>query len=212
MDIRVEHVSRSFGSQQVLSDISFAASSGDIIGIVGRNGCGKSTLLAILAGIDRADDGNVIFSVPGGREKSGYLPQTNPLLEEASVVENLRLWAPDREKTERLLKEYDLESVRRKKVRKLSGGMKRRLAIACALAHDPELLIMDEPTAALDIVYKKMIHDIMNDFTASGGTIILVTHEQEEISMCSRCYILQDGCLKDYRRNYPEGDAERSFI
>lgn len=198
MDINVEHISRSFGPQTVLSDISFSASPGDIIGIVGRNGCGKSTLLAILAGIDRPDEGNVIFSVPGGREKSGYLPQTNPLLEEATVYENLRLWAPGKEQTLKLLIEYEFEDVRNRKVRKLSGGMKRRLAIACALAHEPELLIMDEPTAALDIVYKKMIHDMMTRFTASGGTIILVTHEQEEIRMCSRCYLLQDGRLEDY--------------
>ncbi|MCR5266962.1 MAG: ABC transporter ATP-binding protein [Lachnospiraceae bacterium] len=201
MDIRVEHVSRSYGDQEVLSDVSFTASGGEIIGIVGRNGCGKSTLLSILAGIERADHGNVVFSEPGGREKSGYLPQTNPLLEEASVYENIRLWAPDKEQAEKLLAQYRFLDVRRKKVRKLSGGMKRRLAIACALAHDPKLLIMDEPAAALDIVYKKMIHDMMEHFTKSGGTIILVTHEQEEIRMCHRCYLLQDGKLTDYNGN-----------
>ncbi|MBQ7582357.1 MAG: ABC transporter ATP-binding protein [Lachnospiraceae bacterium] len=201
MDIRVEHVSRSYGDQEVLSDVSFTASGGEIIGIVGRNGCGKSTLLSILAGIERADRGNVVFSEPGGREKSGYLPQTNPLLEEASVYENIRLWAPDKEQAEKLLAQYRFLDVRRKKVRKLSGGMKRRLAIACALAHDPKLLIMDEPAAALDIVYKKMIHDMMEHFTKSGGTIILVTHEQEEIRMCHRCYLLQDGKLTDYNGN-----------
>ena len=127
MDIRVEHVSRSYGDQEVLSDVSFTASGGEIIGIVGRNGCGKSTLLSILAGIERADRGNVVFSEPGGREKSGYLPQTNPLLEEASVYENIRLWAPDKEQAEKLLAQYRFLDVRRKKVRKLSGGMKRRL-------------------------------------------------------------------------------------
>ncbi len=201
MDIRVEHVSRRFGSQTVLSDVSFGASAGEIIGIVGRNGCGKSTLLSILAGIEKADGGNVIFSEPGGREKSGYLPQTNPLLEEVSVYENLRLWAPGKEQADRLLAQYRFEDVRNKKVKKLSGGMKRRLAIACALAHDPKLLIMDEPTAALDIVYKKMIHEMMSRFTASGGTIILVTHEQEEINMCHHCYLLENGILSDFERS-----------
>ncbi len=198
MDIRVEHISKRFGSQMVLSDVSFSASSGEIVGIVGGNGCGKSTLLSILAGIERADRGNVIFSEPGGREKSGYLPQTNPLLEEASVYENIRLWAATKAVADQLLVQYRFEDVRRKKVRKLSGGMKRRLAIACALARDPKLLIMDEPTAALDIDYKKMIHDMMHRFSASGGTILLVTHEKEEIAMCHRCYLLREGLLFDY--------------
>ncbi len=124
MDIRVEHVSRKFGTQTVLSDVSFCASAGEIIGIVGRNGCGKSTLLSILAGIERADHGVISFSEPGGREKSGYLPQTNPLLEEATVYENIRLWAPGKAQADKLLAQYNFEDVRRKKVRKHSGGMK----------------------------------------------------------------------------------------
>lgn len=198
MDIVVENISKSFGKQAVLRNISFRVAQGETVGIVGPNGCGKSTLLSILAGIDSPDGGRIVFSVPGGRSKSGYLPQINPLIEQASIYDNIRLWAPGKREAEELLGKYRLYDIRRKKVSKLSGGMKRRLAIACALAHGPELLIMDEPTAALDIEYKSMIHEQMREFTRAGGSIILVTHEREEIEMCDRCYMLDGGNIRPY--------------
>ncbi len=207
MDINVNNISKSYGKQKVLSDISFSVSGGQTVGIVGANGCGKTTLLSILAGIEMPDSGSVVFSEPGGRSLCGYLPQINPLLEEASVYDNLRLWTETAKSCDELIDKYGFSDIRKKKVSKLSGGMKRRLAIACALCNDPKLLIMDEPTASLDIDNKKMIHDRMRDFISGQGAIILVTHELEEIKMCSICYKIQDGTISKYELPKDKGET-----
>ena len=198
MQIVVNQISKSYGTQNVLKDVTLSAGDGELIGIIGRNGCGKSTLLSILAGVEAPDNGMITFSEPGGRRLVGYLPQINPLIETASVEDNLKLWTENKEGLISLAQEYQLTDILKKKVNTLSGGMKRRLAIACALALRPKLLIMDEPTSALDIEYKKQIHEEMNQFTAQGGTIIMVTHEAEEIQLCTRCYRLEDGRLNLY--------------
>lgn len=195
MDITISQISKQYKNQTILTDISLCVHSGETVGILGRNGCGKSTLLSIIAGTEKADKGQVIFSERGGRKLIGYLPQINPLIEEVSIFDNLSLWIDDMGRIDEVLKEYDLDKIANKKVSKLSGGMKRRAAIMCALANSPKLLIMDEPTAALDIEFKKMIHDLMRQFIESGGSIILVTHEKEEIAMCDRCYEIRDGKL-----------------
>ena len=199
MDITVSNICKKYKNQVVLRDVSFYVGSGETVGILGRNGCGKTTLLSIIAGISKADSGKVIFSQPGGRSLVGYVPQVNPLIEDVSVVDNLGLWIDERERIDDALTAFDFKSIENKKVSKLSGGMKRRVAIMCALSNSPKLLIMDEPTASLDIEYKKLIHEMMKDYTKDGGTILLVTHEQEEIEMCDRCYYLDEGCLSERR-------------
>lgn len=198
MDITVSNINKKYKKQLVLKDVSLYAKSGEIVGILGRNGCGKTTLISIIAGVEKADSGRVIFS-ERGRELVGYVPQVNPLIEEASVIDNLGLWIKDSSKTDEILTAFDFDTLRSKKVYKLSGGMKRRVSIMCALSNSPRLLIMDEPTASLDIEYKKLIHGMMEEYVKSGGTIILVTHELEEINMCDRCYSLHEGHLSEGR-------------
>lgn len=199
MDITVSNISKKYKSQIVLENVSFHVRGGETVGILGRNGCGKTTLLSIIAGIEKADSGKVIFSEPGGRALVGYVPQVNPLIEDASVADNLGLWINERKRVNDALEVFDFKDISNKKVSKLSGGMKRRVAIMCALSNSPRLLILDEPTASLDIEYKQLIHNMMRNFTADGGTILLVTHEQEEIEMCDRCYYLNEGCLLERR-------------
>lgn len=200
MDITVNGICKKYKNQTILTDVSLSAGSGEIIGILGRNGCGKTTLLSIIAGVEKQDRGQVVFSERGGRALVGYLPQINPLIEEVSIVDNLSLWIDDASRIDGVLQAFNCYEIRGKKVGKLSGGMKRRVAIMCALSNSPKLLIMDEPTASLDIEYKRLIHDMMKSFVANGGTIILVTHEQEEINMCNHCYILEGGHLKTKER------------
>lgn len=199
MDITVSNISKKYKSQIVLENVSFHVRGGETVGILGRNGCGKTTLLSIIAGIEKADSGKVIFSEPGGRALVGYVPQVNPLIEDASVADNLGLWINERKRVSDALEVFDFKDISNKKVSKLSGGMKRRVAIMCALSNSPRLLILDEPTASLDIEYKQLIHNMMRNFTGDGGTILLVTHEQEEIEMCDRCYYLNEGCLLERR-------------
>lgn len=203
MILEVSDLTKKYGKQTVLNGVDFSLKAGECVGITGGNGCGKTTLLSILAGVEKKDGGFIILN-----STVGYLPQTNPLLEDASVFDNISLWSSKREDTDRILKLYDFDKIKRKKVNKLSGGMKRRLAIACAIVNSPGILIMDEPTAALDINYKKLIHDQMNDFVNNGGTILIVTHEKEEILMCQRCYYMENGKLKireDYNGRRKEG-------
>ena len=208
MELIVEHIKKSYKNKTVLRDISFKAVGGEMIAIIGANGCGKTTLLSILVGTLRADAGTISIdgknqsTCSGRRAKSiGYVPQINPLPDTLSVKECLKLWCADKTAYNRVLKRYDLKEIERKRINQLSGGMKRRVAIACAMASSPRILIMDEPTAALDITYKKLIHDDMNKFVQDGGLLIMVTHEADEISMCTDCCMIENGVLKKYVPN-----------
>lgn len=193
MSIKVENISKSYGKQKILKNVSFDLEEGTCSCITGRNGCGKTTLLSILMGVEKADSGRVLW--PARNYSIGYLPQINPLMEDMSVLDNLKLWADNKEYMQDALIRFELSEIKGKRVSKLSGGMKRRLAIACALVNKPRLLVMDEPTAALDIVYKKIIHDEMIRFMNEGGTIVMVTHEKEEIDMCHKVMVLENGVI-----------------
>ncbi len=190
MMLTATNLCKKYGSQLILNDVSLSVGEGECIGIIGRNGCGKSTLLSILGGIERADSGKV-----AGGARAGYLPQINPLLDDATVYENLCLWSSDKENLKTVITDYDLCGIKNRKVSKLSGGMKRRLAIACAMVKRPGILMMDEPTTALDIEYKGIIHQEMKAYIEKGNSIILVTHEKEEMEMCDRLYSLENGAL-----------------
>lgn len=181
ISITVENINKKYGNIQILKGVTFNAASGDCVCITGRNGCGKTTLLSILNGNLKADSGTV--EIAGDNKKIGYLPQTNPLIESATVKDNLKLWCTAQDEFDKIADRFELRDHLKKKVSQLSGGMKRRLSLACAMTGNPGLLIMDEPTAALDIEYKKLIHLEMGKYIANGGLIIMVTHEKEEIDM-----------------------------
>lgn len=192
--ISVCNIKKSYGRQEILKGVTFSAQQGECVCITGRNGCGKTTLLSILTGIEKSDSGTV--EMPLGNTKIGYLPQINPLLDKMSVKDNIKLWCTDKAEYHRLVEKYSLNEMINKKVNQLSGGMKRRLSLACAMAGDPTVLIMDEPTAALDVEYKALLHREMGKYAASGGTIIMVSHEKEEMDLATSCYYMEDGMLK----------------
>jgi len=205
MVLKVEHIAKKYKNNFVLRDISFVARDGECIGFVGANGCGKTTLLSILVGVEIPDKGKLTLdgkklSLKSGISRShvGYVPQINPLPERLTVKECLKLWCDDKEAYHKALTRYDLADIEKKQIGKLSGGMKRRVAIACALSNDPDILVMDEPTAALDIHYKELIHGDMSKFVERGGLLIVVTHEKEEIEMCTTCYKIENGEITNY--------------
>ena len=205
--LSVEHISFSYRKKEVLRDVSFTAKEGDFIGIIGKNGCGKSTLLSVLSGVKRPAGGTVSYgdvSLSSGTahpaDLIGYVPQLNPLLPELSVRDNLTLWkrnntdSPDTDSTS-LYQQLGLTDYLRTPVAKLSEGLKKRVSIASVLQNNPKILILDEPSAALDLPCKEVIHEQLRSFAEHGGIVLFTSHEEAEFSLCTTLYILKDGTL-----------------
>lgn len=206
--LEVTGLCKSYGKQQILKDIAFTAQPGSCTGIIGSNGCGKTTLLSILAGAVKADRGSIRYQ---GKEAVGapavfareaaYVPQENPLIDELTVRDNLSLWyRGSRRELEQDLKTggaamLGIPEMLKKPVSKLSGGMKKRLSIACALSNHAATLILDEPGAALDLECKADIRVYLRRYMENGGTVILTSHEMTELSLCTQLYVLKEGRL-----------------
>jgi ABC-2 type transport system ATP-binding protein len=203
--VEVRDIRKSYGRKLVLGGVGFSAQPGEQIALVGRNGCGKSTLMQIMAGLIKADSGTVSYfgqAIKTGSSFShtvGYLPQENPLIEELSVADNISLWSGKRvSPDDEVVKMFHLKELLKEPVYKLSGGMKRRVAIACACVHMPPVMLMDEPTAALDIYYRLEVRKWMKQYRDMNGTIITVTHDSDEMSDSTRCLLIEDGIIKEY--------------
>ena len=203
--IVVRNIVRSYGKKKVLKGVSLSAAAGECIGIVGENGCGKSTLFNILAGLKKADSGELFFDT--GKSPAacvGYVPQEGSLMNELSVLDNLSLWYRDRAELrlslkQGFLKELGVDEMCRTRVDKFSGGMKKRLSIGCAVVAKPRILLLDEPSAALDLVCKENIYRYLERYKAEGGIVLLATHDMQELELCERCYIIKEGVLEAYQ-------------
>lgn len=188
-------LSKSFGKKLILENIEFDISRGEKVAIIGRNGAGKTTLLKIMAGIQKADRGEISYfneEKTSNELKIAFLPQNNPLIADLSVKDNLWLWKEKCSSCEDILNDFDLLDVNNVRIKNLSGGMQRRVAIACIMQNKPQILVLDEPTASLDLVYKKSIRDNMEKFSKEGLTIIYSTHDIEEIFMADKIILLKD--------------------
>ena len=206
MQIEIKNIAKKFKRHHVLRDINLAVDIGRCIGILGANGSGKSTLLSILAGIQNCDHGSFLCDgedlLRSSKKRSqvvGYVPQGTPLIEELSAKDNLLLWySRDEMKKEleagvlALLGIGDFLNV---PVSKMSGGMKKRLSIGCAMSFHPPVLLLDEPTAALDLVCKQKIASYLQHYKENGGILLLTTHDVLELQLCDAWYIIQDGVL-----------------
>jgi len=208
--INVSEIKKSFGKKEVLKGASFNAEKGECIGIVGVNGSGKSTLLSILTGIIKADSGSGIIDgidvLKYSKEISkivGYVPQENPLIADLTVKDNLKLWYTGSkyslkdELESGFLKNLGIDEFVNMTVKKLSGGMKKRVSIGIAVAKRPPVLILDEPSAALDLMAKKIIRDYLLLYIKEGGTVVIATHDEDELSICDRLYVVIDGKLEE---------------
>ncbi len=198
MRLQAEHIQKSYGKHRILTDVSFTLSPGECVGIVGVNGCGKSTLLSVLSGIAKADGGSITLDEKSGRSifrKIGLVPQDNPLIPDLSVRDNLKLWYSDPEAARSYLKLLGITPFYQQQIRKLSGGQKKRVSIAIAMASDPAILLLDEPGAALDLPCKYQIRAFLKQYLANGNSAVLTTHEEADLDLCSRLYLLKDGRL-----------------
>ena len=210
--ITIEHINKSFGSQQVLRDVNLEIPAGQVLGLLGPNGAGKSTLMKILIGLWKADSGTV--SVP---QRIGYLPENNPLYDEMYVAEYLEFMAKMTQigdcklEIENLIERVGLTPERHKHIRELSKGYRQRVGLAQALLGDPELLILDEPTTGLDPNQLVEIRSLIRNL-GKERTVILSTHIMQEVrEMCDRVVILDHGVIKADRPITEIADLEALF-
>ncbi|MCG7344336.1 ABC transporter ATP-binding protein [Sporosarcina sp. ACRSL] len=206
--VSVRNVSKSFGKHQVLKGINLDIYEGEIFGLLGPSGAGKTTLVKELAGLDEPTEGeNYLFQqrMPSLDliRRIGYMAQSDALYEELSAKENLQFFAElyglkGEKRMERISKVMELVQLSgdmTKLVSNYSGGMKRRLSLAIALLHEPELLILDEPTVGIDPVLRKSIWKAFTDLKAEGKTLIVTTHVMDEADKCDRLGLIRDGKL-----------------
>ena len=222
MQIEIKHISKNYGKKMVLKDVDLEAHAGTCIGILGANGSGKSTLLSILAGVQERSggeflwDGTDLFSDRKKRSRLvGYVPQGTPLIEELTAKDNLLLWydrpAMEKELRTGVLKMLGVDEFLSVTVRKMSGGMKKRLSIGCAMASKPPMLLLDEPTAALDLACKQNIAQYLQNYKDAGGVLLLTTHDAQELSLCDSLYILKNGILHPYADTGDINDLVKSL-
>lgn len=209
MMLEIRNISKKYRNKQVLKDISFSAANGCCVGILGSNGAGKSTLLSIMSGIQKPDSGAIMYNGQDILKNHaarnaviGYVPQGTPLISELSALDNLRLWYDRdtlrKELTGGVLKILGINDFLKTPVNKMSGGMKKRLSIGCAVSGRPPVLLLDEPTAALDLSCKRDIADYLSAYKRAGGILILTTHDTAELELCDYSYIMKDGVLHQY--------------
>ena len=191
--VTVENVSLKY-KKTVLTGVSINAEKGDVIGLLGLNGSGKSTLLSAIAGLRKVSSGTIKVS-----GKAGFVTQENALIEELTAIDNLKMWTPmSRQEILKELTETELSILKVNdfidlKVKRMSGGMKKRLAIASVLLAKPDILLLDEPLAALDIPAKNDIIKFIDSFRSKGGTVFIASHSEEMFKHCSKIYLLKNG-------------------
>ena len=214
MPLRLEHINKSFGKQQVLHDISLSMSDGEVLGLLGPNGAGKSTLMKIIVGLYRPEGDDAILNVP---PRIGYLPEQNPLYAEMYVREYLLFMARlgkvenPSERVETLISRVGLTPEAHKRIGELSKGYRQRVGLAQALLTDPDLLILDEPTTGLDpnqlVEIRQLIRQLGQD-----RMVILSTHILQEVrEMCDRVIILDHGYIKADKPIAEIADLEQTF-
>lgn len=206
MGIKVENLTKLYGLQKAVNEVSFSVKTGEVVGFLGPNGAGKSTVMKILTGFIAPTSGEAFIDGKSVQEhritiqkKIGYLPEHNPLYLEMYVREYLRFCArihkADKKKIEEVIKLTGLSPEAHKKIEQLSKGFRQRVGLAAALLHDPEVLILDEPTTGLDPNQLVEIRELIKE-VGKTKTVLLSTHIMQEVeAVCDRVLIINKGKL-----------------
>ncbi|MBL6448272.1 ABC transporter ATP-binding protein [Fulvivirga sp. 29W222] len=204
--IEVNNTSRTYGKVQALNSISLSVEYGELFGLIGPDGAGKSTLFRILTTLLLADTGtasvaghDVVQSYRQIRKEVGYMPGRFSLYQDLTVEENLRFFATifntTIEENYNLIKDIyeQIEPFKKRPAGKLSGGMKQKLALSCALIHKPKVLFLDEPTTGVDAVSRQEFWDMLKNLKEKGIAILVSTPYMDEASLCDRIALIQSG-------------------
>jgi ABC-2 type transport system ATP-binding protein len=209
--VAVHGLTRRFGALTAVNGVNFTVASGEIFGLVGPDGAGKTTIMRMLAGVLPPDAGtirldgvDVVAEPERAKPHLSYMPQRFGLYEDLTVSENIRFYAelfavPSRRRAERaaqLLEAAALGSFRGRLAGNLSGGMKQKLGLICALIHTPRVLLLDEPTTGVDPVSRRDFWAILYDLREQGVTIVLSTAYMDEAERCSRLALLHAGEIR----------------
>ena len=204
--VEANSVTFSYGSLQVLNELSFSVGEGEIFGVLGANGSGKTTLMRMMVGLLRSDSGTLTIygESPSPRQAArvGYMPQLSALYQELSVRENVDFFArmygmSDRSSRARSVEEaiglVDLWPRSADPILNLSGGMRQRVSLAISLVHQPSLLLLDEPTVGLDPDLRAIFWERFRRMAESGTTIMISSHTMDDAAHCDRLAFLRDG-------------------
>lgn len=206
MGISVQHISKSFKAVQALSDISLDVKDGELFGLIGPDGAGKTTLFRILTTLLIANEGSakvagfdVFKNYKDIRKCVGYMPGKFSLYQDLTVEENLSFFATifgtTIEENYELIKDIyiQIEPFKNRRAKDLSGGMKQKLALCCALIHKPKVLFLDEPTTGVDPVSRKEFWEMLKRLQQKGITILVSTPYMDEAALCDRIALIQNG-------------------
>lgn len=208
--ISVQQISKSYKEVQAVQDLSFEVQKGELFGLIGPDGAGKTTLMRILMTLLVPDKGkatmaglDVVKDYRQIRKMVGYMPGRFSLYQDLTVEENLHFFATvfqtTVEENYELIKDIysQIEPFKTRLAGKLSGGMKQKLALSCALIHKPEILVLDEPTTGVDAVSRKEFWDMLKKLQAKGITILVSTPYMDEANLCNRVALMQKGKILD---------------
>ena len=223
MSININKVNKFYGNQQALTDVSFSLNKGEIVGFLGPNGAGKSTLMKIITCYLEQDSGKVQVCDLDTLEqnlkvkaKIGYLPENNPLYTHMYIKEYLtfvgRIYKVENlnNRVTEIIQQTGLTAEQKKKIDELSKGFKQRVGLAAALIHNPEILILDEPTTGLDPNQLLEIRNLIKEI-GKDKTVLLSTHIMQEVDkMCNRVIIINKGKIVDDKliSNYQKNDID----
>jgi ABC-2 type transport system ATP-binding protein len=206
--IQIRGLRKRFGDGDVIQGINLSIEEGEVFGLIGPDGAGKSTLIRMLAGILEATEGEIslrgidaVQDYEEVRSLVGYMPQTFGLYGPLTVEENLRAVArihgvrsaEFRKRAERLYQFSGLGPFRDRRAAQLSGGMRQKLGLSCVLVHEPQILLLDEPTVGVDPVSRREFWEILHALSAQGSTILISTPYLEEAERCHRIAFLREG-------------------
>lgn len=203
--IEVTNLAKRYGNVCAVDHVDLAIGEGEFFGILGPNGAGKTTILELIEGLREPDSGQVsVFGERPWPRNVALLPRIGVQLQASAFFERLTvreqlitfadLYGVDHRRVEEMLEIVGLQDKAKAQTEKLSGGQLQRLSIACSLVHDPELVFLDEPTAALDPQARRNLWEILRDINSSGRTVVLTTHYMDEAeSLCDRVAIMDSG-------------------